>query len=249
MDRPIHAVAVPYHTHCAGTLGFNSLSGRRVANPTALFKKLVVEKSSTLGPMSSERSVTRWLRQLQAGNEDAASQLWRRYFRRLTLLARRRLEPKDCRVSDEEDIAVSVFRCLCDGARRGQFDEMANRDELWQLLVTMTNHKAVDVARHQKQKKRGSGRVRGESALNHAGAAGLDQMVSDEPSPEFLAMVAEEHHRLMSLLDDDCLRQTVLWKLEGYKNEEIAARLGVTCRSVERKLQRVRRIWSREFGS
>ena len=198
--------------------------------------------------MSSERSVTRWLRELQAGNEEAARQLWRRYFRRLTVLARRRLGPGEGRVVDEEDVALSVFRCLCNGALRGQFDDMANRDELWRLLVTMTNHKAVDAARREKQQKRGAGRVLGGSVLERTGYHGAKPMSSQEASPELLAMLAEEHRRLMTLLNDDCLRQIAVWKLEGYKNEDIAARLGVTCRSVERKLQRIRRRWSREFG-
>jgi DNA-directed RNA polymerase specialized sigma24 family protein len=199
--------------------------------------------------MSSERSVTRWLRELQEGSEDAARQLWERYFRRLTVLARRRLGPIECLAVDEEDVALSVIRCLCDGAQRGLIYENTHREELWRLLVTMTNHKAIDAARHQKQKKRGGRRVRGGSVLQQSACRGLDQFADDEPGPELLAILAEEHCRLMGLLDDDNLRQIVLWKLEGHKNEDIAARLGVTCRSVERKLQRIRRTWSREFGS
>jgi DNA-directed RNA polymerase specialized sigma24 family protein len=31
--------------------------------------------------------------------------------------------------------------------------------------------------------------------------------------------------------------------MEGFTNEEIAERLGITCRSVERKLQRIRERW------
>jgi DNA-directed RNA polymerase specialized sigma24 family protein len=37
------------------------------------------------------------------------------------------------------------------------------------------------------------------------------------------------------------------WKLEGYTDEEIAARLGCVTRTVERKLARIRSIWAREM--
>ena len=198
--------------------------------------------------MAGEQSVTRWLRELQAGNEEAASQLWRRYFERLVRLARKRLGRGACRVADEEDVALSVLRCLCDGAARGQFAATPNRDDLWRLLVTMTGHKVVDHARHAKQTKRGGGRVHGGSVFAQDGRDVLNQVVDGQPSPELWAMLAEQHDRLLSLLADDCLRQIALWKLEGYKNEEIAHRLGLTCRSVERKLQRIRRTWSREFA-
>lgn len=199
--------------------------------------------------MASERSVTRWLRELEAGNDEAASQLWRRYFDRLVPLARKRLGPGVCRVADAEDVALSVFRCLYDGALRGQFAQAANRSELWRLLVKMTDHKAIDYARHAKQQKRGGCRVRGDSALEFGDdGVATDPIDARQPSPEFLATLAEEHRRLMDLLGEDCLRQIALWRLEGYKNEEIAARLGVTCRSVERKVQRIRRTWSREFS-
>jgi DNA-directed RNA polymerase specialized sigma24 family protein len=37
-------------------------------------------------------------------------------------------------------------------------------------------------------------------------------------------------------------------RLEGWTNEEIANKLGITRRSVERKLQRIRLIWSVELA-
>jgi DNA-directed RNA polymerase specialized sigma24 family protein len=39
-------------------------------------------------------------------------------------------------------------------------------------------------------------------------------------------------------------RQVVLYKLEGYTNQEIAQLRGVTPRTVERKLDLVRRTWT-----
>jgi DNA-directed RNA polymerase specialized sigma24 family protein len=201
--------------------------------------------------MPSEKSVTWWIGALKEGNEEAARELWQRYFDKLVRLARIRLGTAPRRVADEEDVVLSVFRCLCDGASRGQFSQLTDRDDLWRLLATMTARKAVDQQRRARPQKRGGGQVRGESVFAKAGSEtgqfGLDQFVEDEPTPEFLALLAEEHQRLLERLPDETLRRTALWRMEGFTNEEVAEKLGVTARSVERKLQRIRDLWSGEF--
>jgi ECF sigma factor len=50
---------------------------------------------------------------------------------------------------------------------------------------------------------------------------------------------------LMEQFGDPTLRNVATWKLEGYTDEEIAARVGCVTRTVERKLARIRRIWVR----
>lgn len=201
--------------------------------------------------MSNDGTVTRWLRQLEAGDEEAAHLLWQRYYRELVELARARLSTTPRRVSDEEDVALSVLRCLYEGAARGQFAALVNRHDLWQLLATITGRKVIDQQRHVTKQKRGGGRVRGDSVLqrnngDHS-SAGFDQIRGDAPTPEVLAITAEEFQRLMALLDDDRLRQIAQCKLDGYTNEEIGQRLGLACRSIERKLQRIREIWEGEL--
>ena len=59
-----------------------------------------------------------------------------------------------------------------------------------------------------------------------------------------LTIIEEEGQRLLGALEDPKLRQVALWKLESYTNDEIAEKLQLTTRSVERKLQRIREIWS-----
>lgn len=48
----------------------------------------------------------------------------------------------------------------------------------------------------------------------------------------------------MAQLEDTTLRSVATWKLEGYTDAEIAARLGCVTRTVERKLARIRSIWA-----
>jgi len=201
--------------------------------------------------MPVDEPVTYWLRQLESGDEDAARLLWQRYYRELVELARARLGTTPRRASDEEDVALSVLRCFCEGAARGQFATLVNRGDLWQLLATITGRKVIDQQRHLNQQKRGGGRVRGDSvlmgSLDDCSSIGFDQFRGDAATPEVLVIAAEEFQRLMSLLDDDRMRQIAQSKLEGYTNEEIAQRLGLACRSIERKLQRIRQIWAMEL--
>ena len=58
--------------------------------------------------------------------------------------------------------------------------------------------------------------------------------------------MADECRRLLGLLKDPQLRQVAELKMEGYSNEEIAARLGTNLRAVERKLAAIRKRWQDE---
>jgi DNA-directed RNA polymerase specialized sigma24 family protein len=203
--------------------------------------------------MSTDKSITRWIQDLKAGGEEAARLLWHEYFDKLVAVARKQLGDAPRRVADEEDVALSVFRCLCDGAARGQFSGLANRDDLWRLLIVITTHKVIDQRRAATGEKRGGGQVRGDSVFKEldeaANLEGFDQLLGKDPSPDFLAMLADEHRRLMGLLPDDTLRKVALRKMEGYKNEEIAQELGLARRSIQRKLERIRQAWLADVAS
>jgi DNA-binding NarL/FixJ family response regulator len=45
---------------------------------------------------------------------------------------------------------------------------------------------------------------------------------------------------------DESLRPIARMKLEGYTNTEISAKLGVVERTVERRLNLIRRIWTQD---
>lgn len=78
---------------------------------------------------------------------------------------------------------------------------------------------------------------------NDGQRAGLENAPVGEPGPEFIAICEEECERLLNRLADDSLRQTAQLRLAGLSNAEIAQRLQVSLRSVERKLQLIRDTW------
>jgi DNA-directed RNA polymerase specialized sigma24 family protein len=191
--------------------------------------------------MSSDGSVTRWISLLKDGEHAAAQPLWDAYFQRLVTLARAKLRGVSRRAADEEDVALSAFDSFCRAAERGRFPRLEDRNDLWQLLFVITVRKACDLVNHEGRRGRGSGHVR---TLSDLAELGVPEALGDEPSPELAAQVADECRRLLALLPSDALRDIALWKMEGYTNEEIAARLGCVRFTVDRKLRTIRQIWS-----
>lgn len=197
----------------------------------------------------SAGSVSGWIAGLKQGDPGAPERLWDRYCDRLVVLARRRLGSSPRRVADEEDVALTVFHSLCRRAAQGRFAGLKNREDLWALLVGITRQKVIDQRRHELRQKRGGGQVREASAIRGNGDEefALDQVVADDPTPVSLAIMVEEHQRLLNALPDAICRQIALGKLDGVLNAELAERLGISLRSVERKLEFIREIWSRSL--
>src|SRR5262245_56227676 len=104
--------------------------------------------------MSSSPDITLWFRQLQAGDREAAQKLWERYYRGLVTLARKKLGAMPRRAADEEDVALSAFDSFCRGAEEGRFPALEDRDDLWQVLVTITTRKAIDLVTHEGRDRR-----------------------------------------------------------------------------------------------
>jgi RNA polymerase sigma factor (sigma-70 family) len=200
--------------------------------------------------MSSEGSVTRWVTALRGGDNAAAQPLWERYHRRLVTLARQKLQGARRRAADEEDVVQNAFHSFFRGLAGGRFPQLYDRDNLWRLLVVITARKALDLLAHEHRKRRGGGTPDGESRIYPGASAAdetaLDQVVGEEPTPAFAAQVAEEYRRLLELLGDESLRQVAVRKMEGFSNDEIAAQLDCSRRTVARKLETIRIIWTGE---
>ena len=197
-------------------------------------------------------SITEWLGNLREGDQAAAQPLWERYFSKLVTVARTKLRRmrRTTADEDEEDAALSAFNSFCAGAARGKFPQLADRDDLWRLLVVITARKAMAQANRQGRQKRGGGRVVEEAVLFGHGLggadgsiAGLERIAADGPTPEFAAMMAEECRRLLDALEDESLKQVAVSRMEGYNNDEIAEQLGCARRTVARRLDLIRKTW------
>jgi len=200
--------------------------------------------------MSTGGSVTRWVTALKGGDTAAAQPLWERYHRRLISLARQKLQSARRRAADEEDVVQNAFHSFFRGVAGGRYPQLEDRNNLWRLLVIITARKALDQIAHERSKRQGGGTVQGQSRMlleeSNWDDPAIQQVVGDEPTPEFAAQVAEEYQRLLDLLDDETLRQVAVRKMEGHTNDEIAEQLDCSKRTVARKLETIRIIWSGE---
>jgi hypothetical protein len=100
----------------------------------------------------SSHSITLWIEQLRASDLAAARELWQRFFARKVVVARQRLAPGSRRVADEEDAALSAFLAFQRGSQQVRFPNLANRDELWNILFTLTTRAAAGQFRSEEGK-------------------------------------------------------------------------------------------------
>ena len=195
--------------------------------------------------MSVDGSVSQWISELKTGDQSAAQRLWERYVDRLVRLARRKLGGAPRRMSDEEDVVVVAFEGFCRGILEGRFPRLNDRNDLWQVLVMLTQRKATDQLRRSLTRRKievGESHL-GEPRDGSTHVVGAELVAGSEPTPEFAAQVSEEFRTLLGALRDEELSQVAQWKMEGFTNEEIATKLGCVARTVERKLELIRQRW------
>ncbi len=182
----------------------------------------------------SDESVSLWIEGIKEGDQDAARELWDRYFQRLVTLGRRVLRSTPKRAADEEDVALSAFKSFCMAAKKERFPKLNDRDDLWKLLMTITVRKAFRTTR-----KEGKVSSDEQSFIQ-------DQLAAAQPSEEFVQQLDEEIEHLLAGLKDGSFRDVAIFKLEGFTNAEIAEKLGKSISFVERKLKILREVWSKD---
>jgi RNA polymerase sigma factor (sigma-70 family) len=167
--------------------------------------------------------VQRW----QAGDPAAAEGLFRQYAEKLVRVAEQQLARKLLPRLDGEDVVQSVFRTFFRRCAEGQF-HIDSSGQLWRLLVKITLLKARAKGRFHTAEQRDVG-------VENAGDAWLGAAAAHEPAPEDGAMLLD----LMEALVHDLpptYREILHQRLEGREVTEIAARLNLSRRTIQRAL-------------
>lgn len=191
--------------------------------------------------MRDPSSISEWLVSYRdTGNEIAAVKLWDRIQPRVKELSRRWIQRSGVTAAyDEDDITISVFAAFCDRLRARQIQDVEDRESLWRLIIVMTARKANDYARAARAKKR----------LPDQGDPSDRTSVSDVEdkrlTPEMEVLIDDQCATMLRSLGDPELQQAVLLKLEGYSNTEIADRMQLSRRTIQRMLSLVKDIWGR----
>ena len=187
-----------------------------------------------------------WLEDLKNGEQAAALKIWNHFVARLCAIARQKIRPETRRVYDEEDAAQSAFQSLCAGIEAGRFPDLNDRRSLWNLLVVITSRKISYRHRHDQTEKRNVNRTLRDSVFlgTDSSQPGIvNTLQSREPSPEFATEFGDTCTLLFNALQDEMLQSICNLRIEGLGDQEIAERMGCSRRTVQRKVELIRRVW------
>jgi RNA polymerase sigma factor (sigma-70 family) len=211
--------------------------------------KMTIEnpESEQSESQSESHSVTQYIDGLRQGDQEAAQRVWERFLKRLIRHADRKLKATRRRSADEEDVVQKAFAQFFRQVELGRFPKLNDRNDLWQVLAMLVERRAIDQIRKNNTQRQGDGDLHGESIfiqpgeMDRAGIAGMPDM---NPTPEMAAELTDVFRQRIDGLGRDDYRQIALLKMEGFTNREISEQLGTSLRTVERRLDQIRSIWS-----
>lgn len=199
----------------------------------------------------SDGSVTKWIEELKGGSSPVHSGVWGRYFLRLANFVDAGIAKTPGRAVGGEDVASLVLESVCRKVAVGEFPDLRVRGDLWNLLLTVAKRKLVDHTRLESRQKRGGGRVVLETDLGvyQSDAFDMDDIADREPTLDSVISLRDSCNYLIEIvLRDEKTRQVARLMLEGLTNAEIAKHVGVSSRTIERKINLIRILWAEELG-
>jgi RNA polymerase sigma factor (sigma-70 family) len=182
----------------------------------------------------TNKLVERW----RSGDEQAAAELFHRYARRLTALARSRLDGRFTPRVDAEDVVQSAYRSFFIRLRAGEFEQEG--EDWWRLLVTLTLHKLQkQVSRHRRKKRD----VRVEKGFGTEDSLfGIQlEVLARDPSPLEALSLVDHLEGLMRELDPFC-RKVLELRLRGHSRTEIADQTDRSLRTVARAIEQIKQL-------
>jgi DNA-directed RNA polymerase specialized sigma24 family protein len=185
-------------------------------------------------------SITQWVKLLQAGERDAARQIWNRFYPKLLKTASKHFRKNSDPATSGEDIVQSSFRNVFQGVMDGKCPLLANRDELWKLLFVSAINRIRSHYRAQNAQKR--------PVYTREPLETLDESLLIElKNPEALADLSDYMEYLFGRLDQEDpsgqLRQIACMHLDGHSSALIAKTLRQRKYKVLQKIQWIRILW------
>lgn len=199
---------------------------------------MATEEAAARPDDGSAESIRPFLERIRAGDEDAARELLTRYEAEVRLVVRRQL-PRLLRSRfDSLDFLQSVWgsffrRMRGGGEGRADFDDARH---LVAFLARAAKNKVIDEYRRAASQKQDMQR---EEPLWTDGDRPRE-LPGHGDSPSQLAEAHEAMDRLRQLLPEE-RREILEWKAQGETSREIADRLGVSERTIQRVLEDLRR--------
>jgi RNA polymerase sigma factor (sigma-70 family) len=174
------------------------------------------------------------VQQLRADAGAAAARVDDEFRSRLVRLAEKFLDPRARAGVDAEDVAQSVLKSFFH-RQATEPVSIESREELWHLLAAVARRKCVKAARRELAQKRG-----GDRKFLPGASGAWDAPDQDAIPPEAVAVMSDLYQELLARLDE-WHRPVCELRLDGFEVNEIAARLNVSSRTVERRLAQIRK--------
>ena len=188
---------------------------------------------------SSSVSFTHMIADLQQGDQDSASDLWRFLRERLLDLSRKANRGADSPVNDDEDTVALSSADTLDCWQEQRDNDIECREELWRQMAFIAFNKARS-------------RATDETRLQDAGGTSFepgekmfDAVSGETPEANWSMLMQEGCAELLNQLQTKELRNVALLNVQGYTNEAIANQIGCTRRAIQRRLVLIREIWSK----
>lgn len=177
------------------------------------------------------------IRRFREGSQDAASEIYLRYAKRLQATAKKQTSTDLAVRKGADDIVQSVFRTFFRRVAVGQY-EVVDGEDLWKLFLVIALNKIRTAAEYHRAQKRD---VRRSKSVD----SDLYRALSGRQNDEQVAML------VLQMTIEDILekipesnRELVRYRIEGFSVAEVAEKSGRALRSVERVLQNFRsRLW------
>ncbi len=191
--------------------------------------------------MAEANTFTDFVRRIRAGDEQAAEEMVRRYESLIRREVRLNLEDRRlARLFDSMDVCQSVLKSFFFRTAAGEYD-LDTPEQLQRLLVTMARNKLASAARYQNRQRR-------DHRQNVAdGAARLERVATDSPSPSQVVAGRELLERFRQALSDE-ERQIAELRSQGLAWADIATRLGGNAQARRMQLARAVERVARDLG-
>jgi RNA polymerase sigma factor (sigma-70 family) len=179
--------------------------------------------------MSEAEAFRDLIQRVRGGDEDAATEIVRRYEATIRIAVRVRLDQSDLRrLLDSMDICQSVLANFFVRAASGQF-ELETPEQLVKLLVTMARNKLLTHAEQQRAARRDYRR--------REGSPEEKQVADTGPSPSRVATYRELLETVRRRLGDE-ERKLADLRSQGHSWVEIAVELGENADALRFRLNR-----------
>ena len=175
----------------------------------------------------------RLMAKVQAGDAEAARELYEKFGTHLMRVVRRRLQPHLRSKFDSIDFTQDVWGSFF--TRVAAKSDFQNSADLARILGIMARNKIIAVTRGNSRRGQNPGRREASLVETHGGA---DRVPAVQQTPSQIVMRKEAWDQILAA-QPPVYRRILLLLQEGKSPERITTEMGVSLRTVQRAIQRV----------